>query len=75
VDGGTPLLTPGETAILCLGAVRERAWVVGGSLTVRQVAELTLAFDHRVVDGEQAARFLADLGSLLREPALMLARS
>jgi pyruvate dehydrogenase E2 component (dihydrolipoamide acetyltransferase) len=75
VDGGTPLLTPGETAILCLGAVRERPWVADGALAVRQVVELTLTFDHRVLDGEEAGRFLADVGALLRDPVLLLVRS
>jgi 2-oxoisovalerate dehydrogenase E2 component (dihydrolipoyl transacylase) len=75
VDGGTALVPPGETAILCVGAVRERPWVVDGALAVREVVELTLSIDHRVVDGEEAAHFLADVGSLLHDPGLMLARS
>jgi 2-oxoisovalerate dehydrogenase E2 component (dihydrolipoyl transacylase) len=75
VDGGTSLLPPGETGILCVGAVRERPWVVDGALAVRSVLALTLTIDHRVVDGEVAARFLADVGALLHQPGLMLARS
>jgi pyruvate dehydrogenase E2 component (dihydrolipoamide acetyltransferase) len=75
VDGGTSLLTPGETGILCIGAVRERPWVVDGALAVRSVLSLTLTIDHRVVDGELAAGFLADVGALLHDPGLMLARS
>jgi pyruvate dehydrogenase E2 component (dihydrolipoamide acetyltransferase) len=75
VDGGTALLTPGETAILCVGAVTERPWVQDGELVVRPVVELTLTIDHRVVDGAEAAGFLADVGALLHDPELMLARS
>lgn len=75
VDGGTSLLPPGETAILCIGAVRDRPWVVDGELAVRSVLSLTLTIDHRVVDGELAAGFLSDVGALLHDPGLMLARS
>jgi pyruvate dehydrogenase E2 component (dihydrolipoamide acetyltransferase) len=75
VDGGTALLTPGETAILCVGAVQERPWVEEGELVVRSVVELTLTIDHRVVDGAEASGFLADLGALLHDPELMLLRS
>jgi 2-oxoisovalerate dehydrogenase E2 component (dihydrolipoyl transacylase) len=74
VDGGTALLTPGETAILCLGAVRQRPWVVGGALAVRDVLDLTLTIDHRVVDGEDGAGFLADVGAMLEDPVEMLLR-
>jgi 2-oxoisovalerate dehydrogenase E2 component (dihydrolipoyl transacylase) len=65
VDTGTPLLNPGEAAILCLGAVREQPWVHEGALAVRWVTTLGLSFDHRLVDGEQGARFLADIGTTL----------
>ncbi len=75
VDGGTALLTPGETAILCLGAVQERPWVDDGELVVRSVVELTLTIDHRVVDGSEAAGFLTDVAALLHDPELMLVRS
>jgi pyruvate dehydrogenase E2 component (dihydrolipoamide acetyltransferase) len=73
VDTGTPILTPGETAILCLGAIREMPWVHEGEIAVRQVTQLGLSFDHRVVDGEQGSRFLADIGALLTEPGTALA--
>jgi pyruvate dehydrogenase E2 component (dihydrolipoamide acetyltransferase) len=73
VDSGTPILTPGETAILCLGAIREMPWVHEGQLAVRQVTTLGLSFDHRVVDGEQGSRFLADIGALLSDPGTALA--
>jgi pyruvate dehydrogenase E2 component (dihydrolipoamide acetyltransferase) len=73
VDTGTPILTPGETAILCLGAIREMPWVHEGQIAIRQVTQLGLSFDHRVVDGEQGSRFLADLGALLQDPGTALA--
>jgi 2-oxoisovalerate dehydrogenase E2 component (dihydrolipoyl transacylase) len=73
VDTGTPILTPGETAILCLGAIREMPWVHEGEIAVRQVTQLGLSFDHRVVDGEQGSRFLADIGGLLSDPGTALA--
>ena len=75
VDGGTPILNPGETAILALGAVRETPWVVDGQLTVRQVCQLSLSFDHRIVDGQLGSEFLADVAALLADPALGVAWS
>jgi pyruvate dehydrogenase E2 component (dihydrolipoamide acetyltransferase) len=72
VDTGTPILNPGESAILALGAVKKAPWVVDGQLAVRTVCQLALSFDHRVVDGEQGSRFLADVGALLADPGLAL---
>ncbi|MBO0875849.1 MAG: 2-oxo acid dehydrogenase subunit E2, partial [Pseudonocardia sp.] len=72
VDTGTPILNPGESAILALGAIKQAPWVVDGELTVRTVCELSLSFDHRMVDGEQGSRFLADVGALLADPGLAL---
>jgi pyruvate dehydrogenase E2 component (dihydrolipoamide acetyltransferase) len=72
VDTGTPILNPGESAILALGAVKQAPWVVNGQLAVRTVCQLALSFDHRVVDGEQGSRFLADVGALLADPGLAL---
>jgi len=72
VDTGTPILNPGESAILALGAVKQAPWVVDGQLAVRTVCQLALSFDHRVVDGEQGSRFLADVGALLADPGLAL---
>ncbi|MBA2311061.1 MAG: 2-oxo acid dehydrogenase subunit E2 [Pseudonocardiales bacterium] len=73
VDTGTPIINPGQAAILALGAVKPAPWVVDGELAVRTVCQLSLSFDHRLVDGEQGSRFLADVGSLLSDPALALA--
>ncbi len=72
VDSGTPILNPGEAGILAVGAIKEAPWVVDGALAVRTVCQLALSFDHRLVDGEQGSRFLADVGALLTEPGLAL---
>jgi 2-oxoisovalerate dehydrogenase E2 component (dihydrolipoyl transacylase) len=72
VDSGTPILNPGEAGILAVGAVRQAPWVVDGALAVRTVCTLALSFDHRLVDGEQGSRFLADVGALLTDPGLAL---
>ena len=68
VDGGTPILNPGESAILCMGAMKQRPWVHKGRVRPRWVVDLTLSFDHRVVDGDLGSRFLADVGALLERP-------
>jgi 2-oxoisovalerate dehydrogenase E2 component (dihydrolipoyl transacylase) len=73
VDNGTPILNPGESAILCFGAVRDMPWVHDGALAVRKVTQLSLSFDHRVVDGQLGSQFLADVAALLADPALFLA--
>jgi 2-oxoisovalerate dehydrogenase E2 component (dihydrolipoyl transacylase) len=73
VDTGTPILNPGESAILAFGAVREMPWVHKGRVRPRQVAQLALSFDHRIVDGELGSRFLADVGALLADPGTALA--
>ena len=75
VDAGTPILTPGESAILAFGQVKEAPWVVGGQLAVRQVCTLSLSFDHRIVDGELGSAVLRDVGAMLEDPVRMLAWS
>lgn len=75
VDGGTPIINPGESAILCIGAIREMPWVHRGKIAVRQVAQLSLSFDHRVVDGELGSKFLRDIAHQLESPATLLAWS
>ena len=72
VDAGTPILNPGETGILCVGAIGRRPWVVRNRVKPRWVTTLALSFDHRVVDGEQGSRFLADVAAILRDPATAL---
>jgi pyruvate dehydrogenase E2 component (dihydrolipoamide acetyltransferase) len=75
VDAGTPILTPGETAILALGQVKEAPWVHEGALAVRQVTTLALSFDHRIVDGDLGSRVLHDVGAMLTDPLHMIAWS
>lgn len=72
VDTGTPIINPGESAILALGSIKDAPWVVDGQLAVRKVCQLSLSFDHRVVDGQQGSQFLADVGALLADPGLSL---
>jgi 2-oxoisovalerate dehydrogenase E2 component (dihydrolipoyl transacylase) len=72
VDTGTPILNPGEAAILCFGAVRQMPWVVKGKIKVRWVTQLGVSFDHRMVDGELGSRFLADVAAVLHDPAQAL---
>ena len=73
VDGGTPILPPGHVAILCLGRVVERAWVVDGAVVPRPVVTLTLSFDHRCVDGELGSRALRRIADFLHDPAVGMA--
>ena len=73
VDAGTPILTPGEAAILAFGQVKDTPWVVGGELAVRQATTLSLSFDHRIVDGELGSAVLRDVGAMLTDPIRMLA--
>jgi pyruvate dehydrogenase E2 component (dihydrolipoamide acetyltransferase) len=75
VDTGTPILNPGEVAILAFGAVKQAPWVVDGQLAVRQVTQLALSFDHRIVDGQLGSQFLADLAAVLSDPGLAIAWS
>ncbi len=77
VDTGTPIINPGESAIICFGAVRRQPWVVtaaDGSETIepRWITQLAVSFDHRLVDGELGSRFLADVAALLHDPARAL---
>jgi pyruvate dehydrogenase E2 component (dihydrolipoamide acetyltransferase) len=75
VDTGTPILTPGETAILAFGQVKDAPWVVDGALAVRKVCTLALSFDHRMVDGDLGSAVLRDIGAMLTDPLRMLAWS
>jgi 2-oxoisovalerate dehydrogenase E2 component (dihydrolipoyl transacylase) len=68
VDTGTPILPPGESAILAFGAIRPTPWVHKGKIKIRQVTTLGLSFDHRVVDGELGSKFLRDVGAFLSDP-------
>ncbi len=68
IDAGTPILNPGEAAILCLGAVRRVPWEHKGKIALRHTTQLALSFDHRLVDGELGSRFLARVGKILENP-------
>ncbi|HNM96775.1 MAG TPA: 2-oxo acid dehydrogenase subunit E2, partial [Marmoricola sp.] len=76
IDGGTPIINPGESAILCFGASRRTPWVVGTGaserIEIRDVATLALSFDHRHIDGEKGSRFLSDVAAILNSPATAL---
>ncbi|MGQ4597448.1 2-oxo acid dehydrogenase subunit E2 [Nocardia sp. R6R-6] len=74
VDAGVPLVNPGEAAILCVGSIRKRPWVFRDELAVRWVTTLGVSFDHRMIDGELAARFLATTADLLEDPLTLLGR-
>ncbi|MGB7981611.1 MAG: dihydrolipoamide acetyltransferase family protein, partial [Candidatus Nanopelagicales bacterium] len=73
VDGGTPILNPGEVAILALGRVLPRPWVIDGQVQVRDVVTLSLSFDHRVVDGALGSRVLREVADFMADPATTLA--
>lgn len=68
VDGGTPILNPGQASILAVGRILERPWVVSGGLAVRPVMQLSFTFDHRIVDGAAGSTFLADVAAYLEDP-------
>ncbi len=72
IDAGTPILNTGEAMILALGAVKRMPWEYRGEVALRQVLTLSVSFDHRLVDGEQGSRFLADVGAILANPAVLL---
>ncbi|WP_411732289.1 dihydrolipoamide acetyltransferase family protein [Paeniglutamicibacter sp.] len=72
VDGGTPILPPGQAGILAMGQVRKMPWEHRGEIALRQVMVLSLSFDHRVVDGEQGARFLSEIGQILEDPSMLM---
>lgn len=72
IDTGTPILNPGESAILALGTIRDMPWVLDGTVVARKVCQLALSVDHRVVDGQQGSQFLAHIGALLSDPAQAL---
>ncbi|MDD9781179.1 2-oxo acid dehydrogenase subunit E2, partial [Priestia megaterium] len=72
MDFGTPILNPGEVAIMAMGTIKEKPWVVDGQVRPRMVTTVGGSFDHRVVDGDVISRFVADVASVLEEPALLL---
>ncbi|GAA0902503.1 dihydrolipoamide acetyltransferase family protein [Streptomyces thermoalcalitolerans] len=72
VDTGTPILNPGESAILAVGAIKPQPWVHKGKVKPRQVTTLALSFDHRLVDGELGSKVLADVAAILERPKRLI---
>ncbi len=72
VDTGTPILNPGESAILAVGAIKPQPWVHKGKVKPRQVTTLALSFDHRLVDGELGSKVLADVAAVLEQPKRLI---
>lgn len=69
IDAGTPILPPGQSGILAVGAVRRLPWEYRGEIALRQIMTLSLSFDHRIVDGAEGARFIKDVADILEDPA------
>src|SRR5699024_2696409 len=72
VDWGTPIINPGESAIVAAGRVQRRPWVVDDAVVPREVMTLTASADHRVVDGEAISRFLRDIADVLEDPVRLV---
>ncbi|MFI6878426.1 dihydrolipoamide acetyltransferase family protein [Streptomyces sp. NPDC050400] len=72
VDTGTPILNPGESAILAVGAIKPQPWVHKGKVKPRMVTTLALSFDHRLVDGELGSKVLADVAAVLERPKRLI---
>ncbi|WP_104090991.1 dihydrolipoamide acetyltransferase family protein [Arthrobacter sp. GMC3] len=72
IDTGTPIINPGEVAIVAFGTIKLKPWVVEGEVVPRWITTLGGSFDHRVVDGDLSARFMADVAAIMEEPALLL---
>ena len=72
IDTGTPIINPGEVAIVAFGTIKQKPWVLDGEVIPRWITTLGGSFDHRVVDGDLSARVMADVAAILEEPALLL---
>ncbi|MEU2867885.1 dihydrolipoamide acetyltransferase family protein [Streptomyces olivoreticuli] len=72
IDTGTPILNPGESAILAFGAIKLKPWVHKGKVKPRHVTTLALSFDHRLVDGELGSKVLADIAAVLENPQRLI---
>ena len=70
VDGGTPIINPGESAILAVGRILDRPWVVDGVVSVRPIMQLSMSFDHRVIDGALGSRALVSMANFLADPTV-----
>ncbi|UEJ84075.1 2-oxo acid dehydrogenase subunit E2 [Brachybacterium halotolerans subsp. kimchii] len=72
IDSGTPILNPGESVILGMGAVKQKPWAVDGKIEIREVTQLALSFDHRLIDGALGSELLRDISAVLEQPQLGL---
>jgi pyruvate dehydrogenase E2 component (dihydrolipoamide acetyltransferase) len=72
MDAGTPIINPGEAGIVAMGTIAQKPWVVDGEVRPRWVTTVAGSFDHRVIDGDGMSRFIADVASILEEPALLV---
>lgn len=72
MDAGTPIINPGEAGIVAMGTISQKPWVVDGEVRPRWVTTVSGSFDHRVIDGDGMSRFIADVASVLEEPALLV---
>ena len=72
LDYGTPILPPGQAAIVMLGAVKTKPWVVNGQVTARDIMTIGGSFDHRLIDGDLAGSFISDVASAMEQPGLLL---
>ena len=72
IETGIPIINPGESAILALGAIRKKPWAVGDEITLRDIVKLTVSFDHRLIDGAEASVFLRDIADVLERPGIAL---
>lgn len=70
VDGGTPIIAPGQASILAMGRIMNRPWVVDDAIVIRPIMQLTLSFDHRIIDGALGSRALTSVAKYLADPAL-----
>ena len=73
IDSGTPIINPGEAAILCTGAIRRQPWEFHGEIALRSVMTLSVSFDHRLVNGAEGSAFLAEIGRILADPLELIA--
>jgi 2-oxoisovalerate dehydrogenase E2 component (dihydrolipoyl transacylase) len=72
VDGSAPIINLPEVAMLGLGRIKDRPWVVDGELTVRKVMYLSFVFDHRACDGQEPSEFLTFVADCIENPISLL---
>lgn len=72
LDGGTPILPPGQASIVALGRTQKKPWVVDGQIVPRDIMTIGGSFDHRLIDGEHAGRFISDVAAVMDQPGLLI---